>query len=364
MRSAPDEHVRHESRPVEMGPEASAGPSLTVRLARYLPTLILAGLAVHILLPQWATLENSLDVIKRMSLLAVAAAVVAQILSYVGNGYLLKSLVAFVRHRLALLRAVMIVLASSSVGLLAGGVVGTSAATYRLMRRSGVDQQGALMAGWFPSLFNNAVLLVLGLAGLLQLLVLHHLSGPLAIGSSIVVLLLAAYAGIIVWGLYNQSRLATLVERLSRRWARLRHRRYDPSATKQSLQHVFDAWDLFRSGGWRGPALGAVLNSLFDMLTLYLIFIAAGHRVSPGLLLAGYGLPLLIGKFTFLPGGVGVVEGSMAAMYTALGVPHAVTVVVILGYRILSFWWPTVWGFPLYVYLQHSGSDDATAEAD
>jgi len=69
-------------------------PQLTVRLGRYLPPLLLLGLAVHLILPQLATLEQSLQVIKRMALWAVALAVVAQVLSYVGSGFLLRAIVA------------------------------------------------------------------------------------------------------------------------------------------------------------------------------------------------------------------------------------------------------------------------------
>jgi uncharacterized protein (TIRG00374 family) len=98
-----------------------------------------------------------------------------------------------------------------------------------------------------------------------------------------------------------------------------------------------------------------VLNVGFDMLTLYFLFVAAGHDVSPGVLLAGYGLPLLLGKMAFVvPGGVGVVEGSMAALYDGLGVPDAITVVVVLGYRLISFWLPSLSGFPIAAYLQES----------
>jgi len=91
------------------------------------------------------------------------------------------------------------------------------------------------------------------------------------------------------------------------------------------------------------------------MLTLFFLFLAAGHAINPGVLLAGYGLPLLLGKMAFVvPGGVGVVEGSMAALYNGLGVPDAVTVVVVLGYRLVSFWIPSLSGFPIAVYLQRS----------
>jgi uncharacterized protein (TIRG00374 family) len=99
--------------------------------------------------------------------------------------------------------------------------------------------------------------------------------------------------------------------------------------------------------------LGAFLNTTFDMLTLYLIFIAARNPVSPGVLLTGYGLPLLMGRMAFmLPGGVGVVESAMAALYTSLGVPYSVAVVVVLTYRLISFWLPLALGFPLILILE------------
>jgi uncharacterized protein (TIRG00374 family) len=49
---------------------------------------------------------------------------------------------------------------------------------------------------------------------------------------------------------------------------------------------------------------------------------------------------------------VGIVEGTMAALYDGLGVPNAETVVVILAYRPISFWLPTLLGLPMVPYLQ------------
>ena len=55
--------------------------------------------------------------------------------------------------------------------------------------------------------------------------------------------------------------------------------------------------------------MGAFLNISFDMMTLYFLFVVAGFPVSVGVLLTGYGVPLLLGRMAFLvPGGVGVVE--------------------------------------------------------
>jgi uncharacterized membrane protein YbhN (UPF0104 family) len=332
-------------------------PRLTVRLGRYLLPLLLLGLAVHLILPQMTTLSHSLEVIRGMALWAVALAVVAQALSYIGSGLLLRAIVAVVGQRLSVVRSTLITMAASSIGLVAGGMVGNAAATYRWTHASGVSREGAVLAGWLPPLFNNGALVVIGIFGLLHLLIVHELSTLQAIGFGLTLLVLGLIVGVVLWGVHHRSQLTALAVRAASRWAELRRRPYDSATTEAATGRWFSAWDTLRAGGWHGPALGATLNVAFDMLTLYFLFVAAGHAVSPGVLLAGYGLPLLLGKVTFLPGGVGIVEGTMAALYNGLGVPDGVTVVVILTYRVLSFWLPTLLGFPLVPYLQRVSSN-------
>jgi uncharacterized protein (TIRG00374 family) len=334
---------------------AASIPQLTVRVGRYLPLLLLLGLAVHLILPQIATLEQSVQVIKGMALWAVALAIVAQVLCYAGSGLLLQAIVAVVGQRLSVLHSMLITMAASSIGVVAGGPVGNAAATYRWTRGSGVSREGAALAGWLPPLFNNGALVVIGIFGLLHLLIVHELSTLQAIGFGLTLLVLGLIVGVILWGVHHRPQLAALAVQAASRWAELRRYPYDSATTEAATGRLFNAWDTLRAGGWRGPALGATLNIVFDMLTLYFVFVAAGHAVSPGVLLAGYGLPLLLGKVTFLPGGVGIVEGTMAALYDGLGVPDGVTVVVILTYRALSFWLPTLLGFPLVPYLQRTG---------
>jgi uncharacterized membrane protein YbhN (UPF0104 family) len=328
---------------------------LAVRVWRYVFPLLLLGLAIHVILPQFATLDHSLQVIKGMALWAVALAIVAQVLSYLGSGYLLQALVAMFGQRLSLARGTLITMATSSIGLVAGGLA-YAAATYRWVRGNGVSAEGAVLAGWLPSLLNSAALMVTGIFGLLHLLIARELSALQAIGFGLTLLILSLIAGVVLWGVRHRPQLTTLAVRVANRWARLRRRPYDPATAEATTGRLFSAWDILRAGGWRGPVLGAALNTAFDMLTLYFLFVAAGHAVSPGILLAGYGLPLLLGRVTFLPGGVGIVEGTMAALYDGLGVPDGVTVVVILTYRFISFWLPTLLGFPLAPYLERVSS--------
>lgn len=338
-------------------PGAAPFPRPVVRLARYLLPLLLLGLAVHVLLPQIATLEHSLEVIRGLVLWSVALAALTQVMSYPGSGYLLRTLVAVTGQRLSVVRGTIIFTAAASVGLVGGGPVGNIATTYHWMRGSGVDPEGATLAGWLPTIFYNATLVIVGIFGLIHLLVAHELSVAQTVGFGLTLLLLLLVAGVAAWGVRHRRQITALAVRLARRWAALRHRSYDPVATEAATARWFSAWDVLRTGGRRGPMLGAALNTVFDMLTLYFLFVAAGHPISPGILLAGYGLPLLLGKMSFLPGGIGIVEGTMAALYDGLGVPDGVTVVVILIHRFFSFWLPLLIGLLLIPYLQHTVGD-------
>jgi len=328
--------------------------SLTaVRVARYLVPLILLGLAVHLILPQISSLEHSYQVIKGMIIWAVVLAIIAQSASYLGSGYLLKALVGLSGSSFSIFKGTIITLAGASLGMVAGGVVGSSAALYRWMKKENVRPEVVTLAGTIPALFNNIVLVSVSLVGLVHLLTVHQLSRLQGISFSLILFFLVSLIGLLVWGLRKRDALASLADRIGHRWARFQRREYQPQKTRDWLVGLFKAADTLLMGGWRGPLLGAALNVAFDMLTLYFLFIAAGHRVSLGILLTGYGLPLLLGKMAFMiPGGVGVIESTMAGLYTGLGVPSSITVVVVLAYRILSFWLPLLLGFPLILVLQ------------
>jgi uncharacterized protein (TIRG00374 family) len=101
--------------------------------------------------------------------------------------------------------------------------------------------------------------------------------------------------------------------------------------------------------------MGAFINVAFNMLILYFMFLASGVSINLWVLIAGYALPMLLGKIAFiLPGGVGVVETSMIALYAGMGISNSSAVVAVLGYRLISFWIPIIAGFPIAGYLERS----------
>jgi uncharacterized protein (TIRG00374 family) len=319
--------------------------------------LVLFGVAMYLLLPQITALESSWQVLTSMTLWAVGLAFIAQVLSYLGSGLLLQSILAIAHQNVSLWLNTLIVLGSTSIGMVAGGMIGSSAAIYRWTSGGKGSMEGATLASIFLPLFNNIMLVLVSIFGLVHLILVHRLTQAQTIGFGATLLILGLTIGSAALVVRFRKQATYAVMWISIRVTRLQRKSFDPNATLQEANDLFGAWDTLWQGAWHRPAEGAILNMAFDILTLYFLFVAAGENISPGVLVAGYGLPLLLGKVAFfIPGGVGVVESSMAVLYNGLGVPQATTVVVVLGYRLISFWIPSLAGFPIAAYLERSKS--------
>jgi glycosyltransferase 2 family protein len=329
-------------------------PKSDIRWLRHLVPLVVVGLAVHLLLPQIADLQKSWQVLEKMPWWLLGLAALMQVGSYVGSGLLLQGLVRLEENHLSLWRSIAITLASGSIGLVAGGIVGSSAATYDWIRTSGVSSQGAGLASMLRSVFNNGLLLLLSIIGLSYLIMDHDVNSIQVVGFSVILIILVLISGVLIWGATHPERLTRWLKKHMHRWVAWRGKAADPIVVERNVNQLHNTWIVLRSNGWQFPLLGAALNIAFDSLTIYVLFFAAGQPIGLGVLLTGYGLPLLLGKAVFLPGGVGIVESTMTAIYTSHGISSEIVVVVILGYRLLSFWIPALFGFPLAAYLQRT----------
>lgn len=317
------------------------------KLRRRLFLLLFVGVSLYFLLPRLAAMQHGFAALSGLSIPFVMLAVAAQVLSYLGNGYLIRSVVKVQSQPVSVFDGALVTLAANSVGTLGGGALGTAGMTYLWLRRRGVNRGAAGLGGWIPIFLNLAVLALVSLAGLFVLIYLKKSSTVLAAGLTMVIFVLLLGFGTLLWSLTHREKLHGLATGIAKFIAKIRRKPVDHSKIESVVVHLLEGWDVLVRGGWRSPVLGAVLNTGFDMLTLGLLFRAASYRADASILLAGYGVPQLLGKSTVILGGAGVVEAGMAALYVVLGVPRAIAIVAVLGYRLLSFWLPTLIGILL-----------------
>jgi uncharacterized protein (TIRG00374 family) len=317
------------------------------RAVQALVILLALGAAVHVLLAQITTIENSARVLRSLSWWAVGLALVAQCFCYLCHGVVVRLLLRLFGQALPLWRSIAIVMSAYSLSMVWGGQFTNTGAMFRWLRAAGITTEASLVTGLAPALLNTLSFGALAAFGLAVLFLERQL--PLALVAIFgAALLLLVSLGIGAWWcLRHPAWLNAAVHAAVRRWAGLRRRTYDPGPVNAAVDQLLHASRLLIGGRWRGPVVGDFLSAVFDLLTLYMLFLATGHAAAPGLVIAGYGLPILAGKLSVIPGGVGIIEGGMAGLYSALGVPGGVIVVVILGYRLISFWIPVCLGFLL-----------------
>ena len=317
----------------------------------YLPVLLILGLAGYFLYPQIASLTRSWYVVQSMTLWAVLAAVVAETISWIGNGVIFHYILKASGRKLSVGKGSLIAIATLAVSLVAGGGVGL-AASYGWLYRESKDGNSAFLAGTLPAFFNTGTIMAVSIIGVIYLFFAHDLTTGQLIQFAIALLFLSSIAVITIMGFRSHKLVKKLGVWGLSTWAKVRQQPYDPERTITDIDKFFESSKSMGNGRWALALLGAVINVGFDMLAMFFLFIAAGHQISAGTLFAGYGLPLVLAKVAFIfPGGIGVVESSMNGLFSGLGVPDAISVVVVMCYRLFSFWIPTILGFGAAAYL-------------
>ena len=346
----PDFGPRWEHEVAELEAEAKqAGP---LRWVRWVVVLALLALAVHLIMPQLGSLQESAKVLRTMRPWAVGLAVLSELLSYVALGYMMRRIVGLTGQVLTLNRAFAVTLASGAVGLVAGGLVGIGGSSFRWLRDAGIRAEGALLAGWLPTLLNAATIAAFALVGMVELVIFQDLSTALWIAFSLSLGLLVVVAAALLWGSSHREAAKRRLCTVQEKWARLWKKEPQPEKMMGTVDRLFDAFHILKTRGWKAPVAAAAVGVVLDMGAMFWLFVAAGRPVTPGKLLSGYALPLLLGKVAVIPGGIGLVEGTMIALYHGFGVPVATATVVVLAYRVIAFWMPNFIGFGMIPLLQ------------
>lgn len=325
---------------------------------RYLVILVVLGLAVNFILPRLMDVNQAIEVMRNFTWWMVAAAVLIEALAYLSYGFSMKSILDILGHNVSVFYTTLIYLSSTSVGTVAGGWIGSAATSFSFFAKKGVKPVDASVAGLLPSMLSNVPLCILGIIGMINLSLTNNLSQSILIQYSIFIslLLLISFAPFI--GLAYPKAAFKVVNWVLWNWNRFRKKPYEPQNTQDQIDTLFNAWRLMGKGNWWKPLLGVTLYYIFDMTTMGIIFNAAGYSIKLGVLIAGYALPLIFSKVAFvIPGGIGLIETAMAGMFVGQAVPDDIALVGIMGYRLISFWIPLLFGFITYLFLNRSPKD-------
>ncbi len=83
---------------------------------------------------------------------------------------------------------------------------------------------------------------------------------------------------------------------------------------------------------------------IFEILRVYVVFLAFGARVGPVLIGEVFILASFVGMVPLLPGGIGAIEGMMILFYSHAGITSTVSAAATVVERLISYWMTTFIG--------------------
>jgi uncharacterized protein (TIRG00374 family) len=99
----------------------------------------------------------------------------------------------------------------------------------------------------------------------------------------------------------------------------------------------------------RLPLAGTIVVDVAStIIALWFCFASLGIRVGIGVLITGFNFGITLTVISFIPGDMGVQEGSMALIFALFGVPFTQGVIVAILFRIVYYFLPFLGSLALY----------------
>ena len=249
-------------------------------------------------------------------------------------------------------RALGVVFSSLGVNRVAPlGMAAGSAVTFGLLCREGVSRADAAFAMAVQGVGSAVVL-----QGLLWFaaLVVAPTDGfvPLTVAAFVIGGSVLAVAALAAWALTRRREAtARCVGRVVRRWRASAVPAAEAavsSACSRLDRLAHDRQTLVRGSAW------TLVNWLADAASLWVFLVAFGAGVSPMHALVAFGIANVVATVPITPGGIGVVETSMALALIAFGAPSGAAFLGVAAYRLVHFWLPIPGGALAFAALRWS----------
>lgn len=302
--------------------------------ARYLIGVAVGCLALALLLPKRSELIAAWHQLGSASPGWLAAAIGAEALSLLTFAWLQRRVLRLSGARARLPGLFALSLGNDAIANTVPGEPAVSSAyRYRYYRRTGAS---AASAGW--TIFTILLAQAIGMSLVLLLGVVVALAGSTSLadaGVTVAGLLIVAAAGAILVRRDLVLRLAGAVVRAARRLTG-----YPRGSIGARIDATLARMREIPLTSRAMAGIVAIATAVWgaDFLCLLCGFRAV-HAAIPwyGVLLA-YGVAQVAGSFPLVPGGLGIVEGSLAVVLAAYGAGRVSAVSAALAFRMVNFW--------------------------
>jgi len=337
------------------GPPA---PQATRRRRRRIPRFLRNGITVvvlilvleYLVLPKLALVfsKHSLQRLDHVSVLLILLAFALETISLFAYARL--TLVVLPPRSLSLSKAWRINLAALTVShIVPGGTAGGTGLSIRLLRSEGIS---ATDVGFATAIAGIGSAVLLNILLWLALVVSIPLNGfnPAYVTVAIVsVLLLGFFAALIAGFASGEGWAVRVLRRLARRFHFIPEEKLERTLKQivERLQAAARNPELIRRGlTW------AAANWLLDAACLWVCLAALGYPMDPIDLFVAYGVGEVLAAIPVTPGGLGPLEAGVTAVLASFGIPGAIAILAVVGWRFFNFWLPIPVGAGCYMSLR------------
>jgi uncharacterized protein (TIRG00374 family) len=322
-------------------------PKTKIWLKRGL-ALVLFSALVYFFWPLLGEIKAAAELFRTADWIWLPIAVLVQLISYVSLTWLnMLALKPFPgKISFFTLAALLTSMAFIEIAVPSAGASGVALRVH-LLGKFGYKSEEAIFSLGIETVTEVIAVISIAMIGLVYLLQAKQLELSQLVWLSL--------AGIIIFGslwfawtlIRSRDRSRALLVWLVNAWNRFlsRFRRQDLSQLEERLDtfhnHVskykeIPVWKFF---------LAAYGKVVLDIATLGAGFYLFRYLISPGTLLTGYSLMLVVNGAAVLPGGLGMTDAYVPVIFSWMAVPGAVSLAAGLTFRLITYWLMRFIGF-------------------
>ena len=307
--------------------------------------ILLFAIGLYFLFPKLIGIQQAIWLILQVKQNYLILAISSEIISYIGAAWLLGIILQRLGYKIKFWDRFRIgSIAAFAIHFFPVGTFGEGAVDYYFLREKNVESGSILLM--------LVLRIIISYVAFLSLFVISLILVPTAPHTAISAKLISVVIFIlIVLGIYYMFYLYHHKEKFRKAMgkflkfvdfflSRFRGKKLSDEKSGEIFEDIYTGIGLF--GRKKRFFVLAIFASLIywlgDMTCLFFVFASLGYTIHFGVLIFGYAVSTLLGMISFIPGGLGVFEGSMALIYTGLGLPGDLTIMSILIFRLFSFW--------------------------
>lgn len=323
--------------------------------------LILFLVGIYFVIPRLIDAQQAVQLISKVNKYYLILAILFEILSYIGAAMLMGIILSQMGHRIAFWDRFRIgSMAAFAIHFFPLGSLGGGAVDFYFLRKKKVKSGSILMMLLLRIIISYIAFFILFIIALTLLPTIENISLTMKIISGGILVILV-FGTIYFLYLYKHKEKFRKVFHIVFSPARFFSSRLKYPVDKTRLDYTFEEFyeslKLF-SQKKRSTILAILTGMVYwlgDMLCFFFVFLSFGYLINFGVLMFSYSIGLLAGMVSFIPGGLGVTEGTLGLVLTSLGVPSTIALMSILIFRLFSFWMWIPFGLYSFLSLRKAG---------